>query len=614
MKKKFSFYQKHKLFLEINKSSSEFYGSSKYKKLIQEKYKINNSKLNSPFTLNQNYNNDLMSNAHRILLHSKIKSNPKYDKLEIECYTCKKQKNIDKNKDIFLTTNMNKNVKKSRNIDNFFKINEIKDFTNKTNYKERKSRTINSISSKKFEMNKYYFDTKRNIKEFVDERRIMNRLKYINKLKTDLKEKRENEKKGELKLYYINCISLIKSKNLLTQFETDRNYYNRHLLNDLMNNKQILLKILLKQNILEGEIINLKKKIDDLKGKTIALKGYKKFLLCIKNHTLSRYNYVNKSFKKRNTLVMGQKNNDKNNDSNNLSRNSIKKAFSFHNPLLKKNSLIVKQKNDNKKDKRFYKKVTFENYNNETIKEHFLTKDKKTKSESQIFESTKDFYNKMNRIEENLLTSIYKNNKIRRQITKMKIMKTEELNSLKKNYNIEIKKKLYEELLNSYKDYNNTLENKLKLLTAEKENNSYISLIFKKINEILIEMNKSSKLLHHYDKILIDIKNLLNKRKIMIKTSYIFKGIIILEKFINEIKVHINNNPKKINEENIIEKIKCKIEKEKKMNIDREKKEEIIRNLKLNKILAKNNKICITSRKVPEKINFFKKNESKKNK
>ena len=614
MKKKFSFYQKHKLFLEINKSSSEFYGSSKYKKLIQEKYKINNSKLNSPFTLNQNYNNDLMSNAHRILLHSKIKSNPKYDKLEIECYTCKKQKNIDKNKDIFLTTNMNKNVKKSRNIDNFFKINEIKDFTNKTNYKERKSRTINSISSKKFEMNKYYFDTKRNIKEFVDERRIMNRLKYINKLKTDLKEKRENEKKGELKLYYINCISLIKSKNLLTQFETDRNYYNRHLLNDLMNNKQILLKILLKQNILEGEIINLKKKIDDLKGKTIALKGYKKFLLCIKNHTLSRYNYVNKSFKKRNTLVMGQKNNDKNNDSNNLSRNSIKKAFSFHNPLLKKNSLIVKQKNDNKKDKRFYKKVTFENYNNETIKEHFLTKDKKTKSESQIFESTKDFYNKMNRIEENLLTSIYKNNKIRRQITKMKIMKTEELNSLKKNYNIEIKKKLYEELLNSYKDYNNTLENKLKLLTAEKENNSYISLIFKKINEILIEMNKSSKLLHHYDKILIDIKNLLNKRKIMIKTSYIFKGIIILEKFINEIKVHINNNPKKINEENIIEKIKCKIEKEKKMNIDREKKEEIIRNLKLNKILAKNNKICITSRKVPEKINFFKKNKSKKNK
>ena len=50
------------------------------------------------------------------------------------------------------------------------------------------------------------------------------------------------------------------------------------------------------------------------------------------------------------------------------------------------------------------------------------------------------------------------------------------------------------------------------------------------------------------------------------------------------------------------------------MNIDREKKEEIIRNLKLNKILAKNNKICITSRKVPEKINFFKKNKSKKNK
>ena len=551
MNKRLEFYRKNKIFLDINKTSLDFYGSSKYKNLIQENTKSDFSKINSPFTINQKYNKDLMSNAHRILLHSKIKSNPKYDKLEIECYTCKKNKKYIKNNNIFLTTNGNKTVKKSRNIDNIFKINEKKDLFSNTNYGERKNRKIYTISSSNIEMNKYYFDSNKNVKEFINERRRINKLKYINKLKIDLKEKRVNENQGDINLYDINCISLLKSKNLFTKFETDRNHYNRHLLNELMNNKQILLKILLKQNSLEGEVIYLKKKIDDLKGKANGLKDYKKFLLSVKNHSLSIDNYFNKkSIMRRNTIIINRNNNANTNDSGNSNKRNdgIKKRYSVYMPNIKKNS-INKHKSDIKK-KTYYKKNTFEINKEGIIREHFIKKEK-AKSEPNIFESSDDFYSKMKRIEDALLSLIYKNNKITRQINEMKLVKINELKSLRTNSNIIDNSKIYEELLNNYKDYNKALENKIKLLIAEKENNSYTTLVYKKINQILIAINKNTKKMHNYDNILLRLKNLLNKKKTIIKDSYIFEGIIIIEHFLSQLENDINNNAKNINEENI---------------------------------------------------------------
>ena len=277
-------------------------------------------------------------------------------------------------------------------------------------------------------------------------------------------------------------------------------------------------------------------------------------------------------------------------------------------PAIKKNS-INNHKGDIKRS--YYKKTTFEIKKEGIIKEHFIKKEK-SKSEPNIFESTTDFYNKMNGIEDALLALIYKNNKITRQINQMKLIKIDEIKSLKTDSNILDKTKIYEELLSNYKDYNKTLENKMKLLIAEKENNSYITLLYKKINQILISINKNTKKMHNYENILLRLKNLLNKKKIVIKDSYIFEGIIIIEHFLSQLENDIYNNAKKTNEENIIGKIRYRIEKDKKMKIDRHKKEEIIRDLKLKKIMEKFNKICITSRKIPEKINFLKRNKSKK--
>lgn len=413
MNKKLRFYQKQKFFLQINKSSSDFYASSTYRKFIKDKSKNDISKFNSPFTINQEYNEDFMKNAHKLLLHSKIKSNPKYNRLEIECYTFKKEQRLNKNKNIFLTTNI---FKKSRNKESF-KINEIKNSNINYYINDKKYETIYPISTTKIDMKKYYFDSNRNIKEFINQRKLLNKLNYINKLKNDLREKRETEMDCEKKLFNINSISLLKSKNLLTKFETDRNHYNRNLLNDLMKNKQILLKIKLKENILEGQITRLKRKIDDLKGKSNALKDYKIFISKVKNHLSSfdnnNFNEINDSkINKGKKIISTSQSNDKNNLSK---KNFMKKRYSVLRPLIRKNTFNFNYKSENEKDKKFYKKTTLDNYYEKENKKNDILK-KKAHSQSEIFETPIEFFNKMNKIEDTLISLIYKKNKISREL------------------------------------------------------------------------------------------------------------------------------------------------------------------------------------------------------
>lgn len=599
MNKKSLYFLKHKLFLDINKSSSDFYGSASYTKFIHSKTKSETTKISSPFSLNKKLNSNLLTNAHRLLLHSKIKSNPKYSKLEIECYTCKKQKKINQNNNFFLTINFENTFKKSRNKENFFKFKELGNTFNKT--ANRKTITAYPASSSKMEIKKYFINTNRNIKEFVNERRFIKKLRYINKLKSELKEKRENEIEGELKLYDINNISLIKSKNLLEQFETDRNHYNRHLLNDLMINKQILLKIKLKQNILEGQITYLLKKIDDLKGKMNLLREYKNFILSVKNKVSSSINDFNKENKTKN---LSRSNSSRNNDKNILDKkNSTKKRYSIFMPLLKKNTFTNKNK-----DKKLLKRTTFDdNFIKEFKKEAKKDSEKKkVKSDSEMFESPIEFNNKINKMEDNLFSLIYKKNKLSRDVIDMKIQKRNLLKDLKSNSNVEGKIKLYKELINNYKEQNYELKLKLNSLIIDKGNKTFSNLVFIKIREILMTINNNFYKSKKYKNELENVKGLINRRSERQKEPFIFKGIILIEKFIYNLKYDINIFAKNSTEENIVDRIKYKIERDKKYNNEKAYKEEIKRIQKLKKITEKMNKICFISRKVQEKINFNK--------
>ena len=615
----------NKLYLKLNKSNSDCYFFFDYIDIIKKKRNNEISKINIPFTINNEYNKDFFNNAHRLLIHSKIKSNPKYNKLEIDSYASKKEKQH-YNKNIFLTINIDKNAQKSRNKINFIQLTGNKSSFSKPNYNKRNKKQLYIINPSQFELNKYYLDTDRNINEFINERRIINKLKYINKIKYELKDKRENEIEEELKLYNYNSNCLLTSKYLLTKFEIDRNHYNRYLFNELIANKQTLLKIKLKQNIIEGEVTQLKKKIDDLKGKKNLLKEYKNFLLSVKYHISNIDNYFNKTIEpkikkqkidKKNSITISPKINKQKLDNNhsltitpkNYGKNylykkeSIKKRYSVFKPFLKQ---YINKNIDYKKDKIFQKETTFE-YRKEENMQHDFSYHQKAKSDYEIFESSIDFYNKMNKIKNLLFNLIYKNNKISREIFEMKIKKKEEVASLKINSNINSKIKIFEELLNNYKAQNVMLEKKINLLTNEKGKNSFNDLISQKIKQILVSINNNFREFPQYDKIFGTLKKVLSKSKFKLRYNLIVEGIIIIENFIYRINTDINNYAKNSKEENIIENLKHKIEKEKKNNIGRHTKDEMSRNLKINKIIKKMNKLCITSRKVPEKINFFKK-------
>ena len=507
MNKKALLYQNQKLYFKINKSNSDFHASSVYMNFINENNNKNEiSKINNLFTINQEYNKDIIDSIHKQMLHSKIKSNPKYNNLEIECYTCKKGKTLNKRKskikEFFLTTNMDKTFKKSRNNDDFLKPYEDKNTFNSTNYNKRKFRTIYPISSTRINMNKYYFDTNKNIKEFVNERRLINKLRYINKLKNDLKEKRENEVHCDFKLLDINCISLLKSQNLLRLFETDRNHYNRHLLNELMIHKQTLLKIKLKKNILEGQVINLKKKIDELKNKSNILNEFKNFLLCIENKVSS----INKTIDAKTIRRQSVNNRDKT-KSIKPQVSPLKKKDSFFIPKLKRSHYSIKPKLDNK-DKIILKKITYDLSTKKEIKkkDNDINKQKNMKSDSYLFETSLELDNKINKMENSIINLMNKNNKLTREIIDLKIKKQDEYDSLKVNTNLEPKIKIYEELLINYKYYNNDLNNKLNSLIKEKENNSFNIITQKKIKRIIFTINKNFKCTPQYENIFERIK------------------------------------------------------------------------------------------------------------
>ena len=602
MNMKTTFYRRHKFFSQINKSSSNFYGSPTFRKFIRENTKIEKSKIDSPFSINYDLNH-----IHRRLLHSKIKTNPKYNQLEIECYSFKKPRKDIKSREFFLTTNKNKTVQKSRNNIKKFKINDIDENTEILKSKNRKYDTIYPLSSS-ISRDKNIFtlnNSNRYLNDFIRERRLINKLRYIHKIKYETKEKKENEISCGIKLMDIHQQSLLDTKELLHKFEIEQNHYNRHLFNDLMMNKQILLKLKIKKSQLEGKVLNLNRKIDDLKGKSYIAKEYKDFLFCVKNQVISIDKYKSET-------LDDEYSKDESNI-NSIKRKFISKKTRIYAPIMRKNTMNAKNITGNRKNNKL-NTLKDRKINKKLIKRASFQE--KQNSDTLIFESPYEFKYQMKYIENKLIQLIKKKNKIEGDVIQLKILKEKELHSCKKNANIDSAIKLYEELLNNYKENNNDLQSRLNsLLIKQKDNLSLNNLVYNKVKEILINIKSYSKELKSHFEIFDRVKSVLYKNKIKYKNyknNVTFEGIIIFEQIISVLSNEIDIYSKNPDGLNIIKKLRLKIEKDKKFYA-RQSRDNIVNKFKLNlKIIEKMNKICFTSRKVPEKINFPKRENSEK--
>ena len=415
-----------------------------------------------------------------------------------------------------------------------------------------------------------------------------------------------------IKLIDIHQQSLLGTKELFNQFENEWNHYNRHLFNDLMINKQILLKLKIKQNQLEGKVLNLNKKIDDLKGKSYIAKEYKNFLFCVKNQVISIDKY------KSETIDDDFEQNKNSKDESKV--DSIKKKFTSKKsrvfvPLMRKNTLITKNYFPNRKNNKL-NTLKDRKINKKLIKRASFQE--RRNSDTQIFESPYEFKYQMKSIENKLIQLIKKKNKIQEEIIQLKILKEKELHLYKKNENLDSAIKMYEELLTNYKENNNDLQNRLNsLLIEQKDNLSLNNLVYNKVKEILINIKSYSKELKNHSNIFDKVKNILYKNKIKyknFKSNLTFEGLIIFEQIISALFNEIEMYSKNSDGLNIVKKIRLKIEKDKKLYA-RQNRDNIINKFKLNlKIIEKMNKICFTSRKVPEKISLSKRENTEKKK
>ena len=615
-------HRRHKFFLAINKSNSDFNGSSTFRKFTYNNIRNEASKMNHLFTINY----DKLNNVHRKILHSKLKSNPKYNQLEIQSYSNNKNEKYNKFHDFFLTTNKNtintdkkiKNIKKSRNKSSLSKkVEELNISRNKG--KKNKTMYPNFSRNMNLNMDKYYLNITGNryIKDFIDESRLINKLKYINKIKFEKKEKKENEISIDMKLIDIHCKSLLSTEHLYQQYEVERNHYNRHLFNDVIMNKQILLKLKMKKNQAEGKILNLIKKIDDLKNKSNLLSDYKNFILSIKNHIefINQLNlkYLNAKLEKdkKEEKTTSNINNNTINKTIISRRNSIAKKNPSLIPILKKKTFNITSKYEyNSRNKTFKKRKTI--VMNENKINNIIHKDsigKRRNSYSQIFDSPMEFNFQMKKIKETLFSLLIKRNKLYSELIKLKLEKEEEIKANKINTKIDSQIKIKEELLKNYKEYNKDLTDKLNSLIKEKEDNSFYILIFEKIEGILSNINKNYKTFKNNEIIFEKYKKLLitRARYQTISSTFIADGIIIIDLVMVKLLIDINNYKNNSNDKNILNKIKLKIEKDKKIYAGRQTKDDIIKRLKFDfKVIEKMNKIYFTTRKVPEKINFKK--------
>ena len=175
--------------------------------------------------------------------------------------------------------------------------------------------------------------------------------------------------------------------------------------------------------------------------------------------------------------------------------------------------------------------------------------------------------------------------------------------------------------LNYYKNYNKLLISKYNILKCQNDDYSFYFLIYSKINEI-IDSIKDDKI-KQYQYLLDKINNIYDNNKIYIQytnekdrneskssflirelINYIFRELILIEKFINEL-IHGKNNYLKNNYySEQIEKYESKMDIDKKnFNNIIKRNEEILRRKKIDEdTIKKLNKIIfIPCRKVPKK-------------
>ena len=142
------------------------------------------------------------------------------------------------------------------------------------------------ICTEQYKLFNYGTPRSESVSQFLDKTKYLRRAKYINNLQKEKQKKINESSEIKLQAEEMQIYSLNSAKNLMTEFTNGFIGYIKYLNQEIENNKTILKDLVFHLSNLQKEIKEINNQISTLRLSINIGKTYKCFLLCVKFHVL----------------------------------------------------------------------------------------------------------------------------------------------------------------------------------------------------------------------------------------------------------------------------------------------------------------------------------------
>ncbi len=457
--------------------------------------------------------------------------------------------------------------------------------------KYKKPYSFNELISECLEQGKNNIDS---ISNFINKSRVIRKFKINKEIqKNVLLEFKENELLKNAKIENILYKQSL-AKKYLENYMNTLHYYLLYLYNVINNEKEVISNLLIKKNELQLDIIQIFSKIEKKEKILEKNKQYKIFLLLVKFNVKDLTLISEEDLKKYGIQIS---NKEKENITNKLLSPQKSRIKNRENLTSKK---LISLKNLGKQRKK--RSSVFETEN--LIFEQEID----PSSNPKIFQSVDEFFFRLQFLDNKLRDLIENFNYIKIEKEELNEEKNKVENIIIDNKNSDIRViNSMKNQLTKLKEKNSFLQNKKFFIKNNNNHIKYIShnIIFAKLKNIIlkypINIEKDLNIINFYENINSKSKQILDKGKYYNKNIFCLKILETLLLKYSSLRKIYSSNPKQYPlYDNIVHELeeKKKYEKNEKNKYKEIKRRELISK----KVIEKNKKIIITSRRKIDKF------------
>ena len=457
--------------------------------------------------------------------------------------------------------------------------------------KYKKPYSFNELISECLEQGKNNIDT---LSNFINKSRVIRKFKINKEIqKNKLLELKENELLKNRKIENILYKQRI-AKHYLENYMNALHDYLLYLYNIINKEKEVISNLLIKKNELQLDIIQIFSKIEKKEKILGKNKQYKIFLLLVKFNVKDLTLISEEDLKKYGIQI-----------SNKEKENLTNKLLSPQKSRIKNREKLTSRKLISLKNLGKTRKKRSSVFETENL---IFEQEIDPSSNPKIFQSVDEFFFRLQFLDNKLRDLIENFNyvKIEKEELNEEKNKVENILTDNKNSDIRIINSMKNQLT-KLKEKNSFLQNKKFFIKNNNNHIKYIShnIIFSKLKNIIlkypINIEKDLNIINFYENINSKSKQILDKGKYYNKNIFCLKILeTLLLKYSSLIKIYSSNPKQYPLYDNIVHELeeKKKYEKNEKNKYKEIKRRELISK----KVIEKNKKIIITSRRKIDKF------------